>query len=198
MIWTWHGIVIDLRENNSIPWDTSWHLSSQSSMLQERRSCLRRFPLRSYLSLRDKLQSSGDPFWPLTYSPGESIGALKNSTCRISRGRLGKFFLGKWIFCFVLTHSNNMRSIHSPVTGSYGLSWTPCIQPTSFFVETWYVPFRCYWTVQYRFMMFFVIWERDSKRGPALSLVAIPQNFRRWTDVGQGRHNRGQAQTVSA
>jgi hypothetical protein len=44
---------------------------------------------------RDKWQSSGDPFCPITYSPGESIGALKNSTHRISRRRLRKSVIGK-------------------------------------------------------------------------------------------------------
>jgi hypothetical protein len=70
-------------------------LSSQYSLLQECRSYLRRSPLRSHLSSRDKWQSSGKRFWPVTYSSGESIGALKNSTHRISRERLRKSVFGK-------------------------------------------------------------------------------------------------------
>jgi hypothetical protein len=76
-------------------WDSSRQLSSQYSLLQKCRSCLGRFPLRSYLSSKDKWQSSGDPFWPLMDSPGESITVLKNSTQRISRERFRKSVFGK-------------------------------------------------------------------------------------------------------
>jgi hypothetical protein len=34
----------------------------------------------------------------------------------------GNLSEGKWIFCFVFTHSNNMRSVHSPVPGCSGQS----------------------------------------------------------------------------
>jgi hypothetical protein len=39
---------------NFFPWDTSWQLSSQYNLLQDCRSRLRRSPLRSYLSSRDR------------------------------------------------------------------------------------------------------------------------------------------------
>jgi hypothetical protein len=108
------------------PCDTSWQLSRQYSLLQECRSCLRGFPLRSYLSSRDKWQSSGDPIWPLTYTPGESIGALRIQRTESHEDDYGNLYYGKSIFCFVRTHSNSIRSIHSLVPGCYGLSWTPC------------------------------------------------------------------------
>jgi hypothetical protein len=87
-------------------------LGSQHSLLQEGHSCLRRFLLRSYLSSRDKWQSSGDPFWPLAHSPGESIESLKNSTHRISRWGLRKSVLGK-MNILLSTYSFQQYEIYS-------------------------------------------------------------------------------------